>query len=241
MWDLKGFQELIRARCNFTIVKYGDGPILNMMSENDQEVNCDGVRYTEFLKYNLQSAYIYFLINRRTYICKWEVPIGIEMYFDHYFANYYDQHKFLEYNILIHKLPFKQEMIDFYKAIKNSTRRKIYITNDKLAPIVKQIFSSNESSPCETFIVEEKDCADFHLSYLSKLLKIIHNDCSDDNIIMTSCGTYAAVLIHALMQHRPDNTYIDIGSSFDGLYRHSRDFNGSEEYKQKMSEIYLKE
>lgn len=239
--NITHFSDKLMRNEYFTIVKFGDGEILNMNSENEQEVNCDNTRYTKFLKYGLILAYPFYLMNPRTYICKWEEEMG-----EAGIINLYDLvldsknmiqplNKFVEYNIMIHKLPFKNEMIRFFKIISLTQCNKLYICNKYLAKYIKEIFPSKNGYTTKVLVIPETDCGDYHTNIFLEAIQIIKKDF----IVMTSCGVYSKVLIKSLMEVRPDNWYIDVGSSFDGLYTHSRNFNGSHEYKYKLSELYL--
>lgn len=218
---------------NFTIIKYGD--FLEMMYIDDENRgNCDGSHYDKILKSKLMDAYTYFLLKKDAYICKWDTELYVDLTYDIQFAKYYNfLDKFLYFNIIIHKLDdknnFDEKMISFYKTIINSKRDKIYICNEGLAPYVQQIFD------CRIIVVPAKDAHNHHLRVLTEILNII----TPNTIVMTSCGFYAPYLVKELTSIKNDITCIDIGSSFDGLYRPSRNFNWMPEYKQRMSMVYL--
>jgi len=46
------------------------------------------------------------------------------------------------------------------------------------------------------------------------------------------------VFMTELFEERPNHTYIDIGSTFDGLIKHSRDFNGTKLYRDVLLKCY---
>lgn len=219
---------------NFTIIKYGD--FLEMMyTNNEMRHNCDGSHYFNDLKQKIKEAYVFYLLNENSYICKWEEPMYVEDTYDLEYSNYYKFYdKFLYFNIIIHKLnnegQFDNKMVTFYKIIKNSKRTKIYICNQDLAPHVKKALNIDH-----IIIVPKIDAYVNHKIIFDEIIKVLTKNC----IVLTSCGFYAPYLVKELMGIRPNNTYIDVGSSFDGLYTGSRNFNWTPEYKQKLTEIYI--
>lgn len=221
---------------NFTIIKYGD--FLEMMfTNNEQHHNCDGSHYFNDLKIKIREAYVFYLLNEKSYICKWEVPMYVEDTYDLEYSDYYDFFdKFLYFNIIIHKLDsngeFDNKQLMFYKTIKESKRNKIYICNEDQAPLMVKAFDTDF-----VVIVPKVDAYLNHKQIFDETIKYLN---AKNSIVMTSCGFYAPYLIKELMSVRPDNTYIDVGSCFDGLYKTSRNFNWSTEYKEKLRNIYLK-
>lgn len=231
LWELTG---KIVQNDNFTIIKYGD--FLEMMYTNNEfKHNCDGSHYFNDLKQKIREAYVFYLLNEKSYICKWEEPMYVEETYDLEYSNYYDfYNKFLYFNIIIHKLDsngeFDNKQILFYKTIKESKRTKIYICNEDLAPHVQKALNIDH-----VIFVPKIDAYLNHKQIFDSIIKILTKDC----IVLTSCGFYAPYLIKELMGVRPNNTYIDVGSSFDGLYTGSRNFNWSPLYKEKMKRIYF--
>lgn len=233
LWEFCG---KITQNENFTIIKYGD--FLEMMfTENEFRHNCDGSHYFNDLKQKIKESYIFFLLNKNSYICKWEEPMYVEDTLDLEYSNYYKFYqKFLYFNIIIHKLDsngeFDNKMVMFYKTIKNSPRKKIYVCNEDLAPNVKKALNIDN-----IIIVPKVDAYLNHKHIFDSIVKEMNDN--DNNIILTSCGFYAPYLVSTLMGIYPNNTYIDVGSSFDGLYIGSRNFNWSPYYKEKLIETYL--
>ena len=228
---------------NFTIIKYGD--FLEMMyTDNENRHNCDGSHYFIELKKKLIECYKFFLLNKNSYICKWDTELYVDKNVDPLYKDYYDFfNKFLYFNIIIHKLKktesngrslidFDNKIVTFYKTIKNSSRKKIYITNAMLAPHVKEALNVDS-----VVLVPFVDAWLKHEEIFMNVLKELDKD---DCIVLTSCGFYAPVLVKELMGVRPNNTYIDVGSSFDGFVRGSRNFNWMPEYRELLSEYYLK-
>lgn len=230
---LINFTEMIKNNQNFIIVKFGDGELTNMFSTNEHDHNCDGNNYFKELGTELIEAYIYYLRIPYAYICKWDHVYHIEEKIEEDLKNWfkYDD-KFLEYNIIIHKLPFKEEQINFFKTIKYSSRKKMYVTNKEMLDALIPIMNIKLG-----VVIPDRN------SYLYK--KQIIDLCSqqiekepDGLIILFSAGMFSKVLIKELSMKFPKHTYIDIGSTFDGLIKGSRDFNYMPQYKQELLKWY---
>lgn len=236
---LENFIEKLNSSDNFTIVKYGDGEMTNMISNNEMDHNCDGNNYFNSLGIELIHSYIYFLRDPSTYICRWDHVYDVQEIIDKdykcFFNDSLSEGKFLEYNILIHKLEsnsFRQEQINFFKTIQNSKRKKYYISNKEMVNCLCPLLNIDIG-----IIIPDRN------SYLhsENIYNTIFKEISEENsIILVSAGMFSKVLISKLSQQRPNNTYIDIGSTFDGLIKGSRDFNCHENYKKELLKVYSK-
>src|SRR5690606_3785020 len=129
------------------------------------------------------------------------------------FYDYYD--KFLVCDFLIHKLPFEQEQINFFKAIKESTRTKIYISNEMNIKAVDPLLHINIgiSIPAVNSYLKKDRIIKKGLEVLAKY---------ENAIVLFSGGMFSKVLIKELSLIYPKHTYIDIGSTFDGIFKVSR-------------------
>lgn len=238
---LLDFIDLLESNVNFIIVKYGDGEWLSVNSE-EYETNCDGCHYFKELGYDILRSYIYFLKNNNAYICKWPfVEYYVQVAIDKDYSDYYNpEFKFLDYDLLIHKLNtdkyFSDNLISFYKTIKNSTRKKVYVSNPRMISVMKNILNFDTAVPVpEVDSYLQKKCI---LEELKKCITDVIKD-SSNIIFLFSAGFCSKVLIYELSSEYPNNTYIDIGSSFDALIKASRDFNKDPYYKELMTNVYL--
>jgi glycosyl transferase, family 25 len=230
---LKQFTSYLKSNKNFILVKEGDGEFFNMASQNQNDHNCDGNNYFRSLGDDLIESYIWYLRNKDAYICRWHSHIfNMQNEMDqHNIEHYSPKEKFVYYDLIVHKLPFKQEQIDFFLEIKRSNRKKFYISNMDMIKAVKNILNINYALaiPERNSHLIKKDIIEKALEQLSL--------CSD-MIVMVSGGMFSKVLICELAKARPNNTYIDIGSTFDGLIKRSRDFNGTLEYRNELLKYY---
>jgi hypothetical protein len=236
---LSFFANKIKNNEPFIIVKYGDGEWLSMISNDESEYNCDSCHYFKELGYNLIRSYIYFLKNDNVFICRWPfTTYDMQTQIENDFKDNFNESKFLYYDTLIHKLDktnsFDNELVDFFKIIKNSSLKKIYISNSKMASAVKDILNI-----VVNINVPEID------SYLQKdsIYKQLYNELyktKEPCILLFSAGFLSKILIAWLSHEWPNNIFLDIGSTFDGLIKASRDFNKDPEYKSIMTATYMR-
>ncbi len=199
-----------------------------MISTNEEEYNCDGNNYYSELGTDLIKAYIYFL-STDAYINRWHSHVyTIQQLLD---SVYGKNAKFVYYDLIVHKLPFDTNIVFFFKLIKNSKREKIYISNrdniKHICPILK-IDAAIEIPNVNSYKYKNEIFAS--IKEFMTLKK--------DAIVLVSGGMFSKILIADCMNNSPQNTYIDIGSTFDGVYRASRDFNTAENYRTELLKIY---
>jgi GR25 family glycosyltransferase involved in LPS biosynthesis len=230
---------------NFTIVKFGDGEFRNMISDNENEHNCDGCNYFKKLGIELIQAYIFFLKDKNTYINRWHSHVyNIQFAMENDNLGEFDpKRKFLFYDLLVQKLinntsnsqrTFKEEQITFFRSIKHINRIKVYITNEKMIRALVPILNINYG-----VAIPEVNSYNNKKQILENIHKLLEDLHTNKNIIfLFSCGMFSKVLISILLDKYPDNTYLDIGSTFDGLIKQSRDFNGTVEYQQAIIKAY---
>jgi len=214
---------------NFTLVKFGDGEFRNMISTNEEEYNCDGNNYYLDLGTDLIKAYIYYLSSENVYINRWHSHVySIQQLLD---SIYCKSAKFVYYDLIVHKLPFDDSIVSFFKLIKNSKREKIYISNrdniKHICPILK-IDAAIEIPNVNSYKYKNEIFASVKEFMISK----------KDAIVLVSGGMFSKILIADCMNNSPQNTYIDIGSTFDGIYKWSRDFNCTEQYRTELLKTY---
>lgn len=236
---LEEFIHRLNSGSNFIIVKFGDGEMRNMISTNEEEHNCDLCHYFHDLGLDLINSYIYFLQNENAYINKWHsheynIQDNIETSLKDSFN---DSRKFLYYDLLTHKLPFKEEQIRFFRGIKASKRPKIYVSNEymikALAPILNIDFGF-VISPVDNYLHRE--------TFYDNMTKLMHELETKHNItgviLLFSAGMFAKVMISVISHLFPNHTYIDIGSTFDALIRLSRDHHFEPGFRDSLISTY---
>jgi len=109
--------------------------------------------------------------------------------------------------------------INIYKSIKNSKMNKIIICNELLIK-TEILLDINHiiTIPFNSWFDDKFE------EILDKVKNLMNNDM---NIILTSCGMSAKVLIAELHKINPNNIYLDIGSGLDLVCtkRNTRNFN----------------
>ncbi len=233
--------EMIINSNNFILVKFGDGEWRNTIYDDDKLHNCDNCNYFKGLGIDLIESYIHFLKCKNTYINKWcshtyDIQNSIE---NDYSTEFDPVDKFLYYNLIVHKIlisengpTFKQEQVDFFTSIKKSTRTKIYVSNiDMIKALIGLLNITQGISipPTNSYLVKHE---------ILNLIRSVLINMPENNIILFSAGMFSKVMIAIISKEYPNNTYIDIGSTFDGLIRRSRDFNGTVEYQQLLLKYY---
>ena len=219
--------QKIRNGENFTIVKFGDGEWLNMIATTEYERNCDGNNYFRPLGDELIHSYIYFLQHPTSFIARWPCEYNIEKQLVTDFPCELD--KFIFYDIIIHKYPFTPGQVEFFKEIKNSLRQKIYISNEQMVHTLLPFLNIDigiVTPPINSYVYKDQ--------IINRVLGVAKENC----IIMFSCGMASKVFIMHLSRQLQNATFIDVGSSFDGLIRVSRDYNAGGDYKEHLINAY---
>lgn len=227
--NLNKFSNMIKNNEQFIFVKFGDGEFNNMLSNNENDHNCDYNKYYRELGNQLIKSYIYFLKEEKTYIAKWLNEYELRVVLEKEFLKTNEEDKFIDYDILNNIVPILKEQIEFYNIISNSSRKKLYISNGNMCNIVKKILKVDcciEIPQNNVFLIKDE------------IINQIKKEITDNSIIMFSAGMCSKVLIHELSEYNKNATYIDIGSAFDGFVRLSRDWHLVPNYSQIIYESY---
>jgi len=191
-------KERIKQGENFNFVKMGDGEMSAMLGAKGQ--NCDGQQYSKKLGEGLKKAYKMIGKVKNTHITKWKLgmekerkslegKLGIKCEVNHdLLLNRVNELSVYHYN--------------FWKAIKNSSRKKIFVGPKRLEGVVKFL-------NIDDFIeIPEKN------SYEAKF----HIKLKDNAIILFSAGMPSKIWISKLLKINPNITCIDCGSAFDPIF-----------------------
>lgn len=240
--DLLKFCNFINNNINFTIARFHDGEFRNMTSSNESEHNCDGNFYFKQQGLDLIDAYIYFLKHNYSFLTRWETQIyKCQDELDQDFKSFFNKNnKYIYGNILTHKIitnnnirDFDPNIIHFFNTIKHKNKIKIYISNENMIHALLNLLNISYG-----FVIPLTNSYLYKNIIIDKLSKLIIDNGSNSIILLFSGGMFSKILIHELSKKFPDNTYIDIGSTFDGLIKYSRDFNGTREYQQLLLKHY---
>jgi glycosyltransferase involved in cell wall biosynthesis len=189
---IEEFTKMVENGENFSFIKIGDGEI-NCMN-GAEGTNCDNHPYTPELKAALLDAYKYLNDLEDTYIPKWEdlmphpSPVVTK-------GN-------VKGDILLHT-DTNQEKYDFYKTLKLSKRKKIFI-GPKVLNEVKDFLNID-------VMVEIPEVNAF--SYKFNL------EPENNAIYLFSSGMPSKVWIAKLLRKNRNITCIDLGSALDPIFR----------------------
>lgn len=170
----------IKEGKNFTFVKRGDGELACM--EGETGANCDGHPYSKELGEALKESFEF--LKDKADIVEWN-----------------DQ---ANYNVLLHRkdndLP---KLKEFWMAVKNSPRHKVFVGPEKLSKV------------CDLLGAVRITVSDSNAFESIKNLTIRPQK---NDIVIFSCGMAAKVLIARALKHDKNITCIDAGSSFDPIF-----------------------
>lgn len=189
---LSVFTKWIKEDVDFTFVKLGDGEQACM--EGQTGYNCDGHNYSPVLAEALKDSFAAFKENEDVFIREFE-----------------DQKN---YNILLHRADNDPSI--FWKAIKKSTRQKIFVGPRRLIPAYILLL-------CDFFHeVPEVNAFDSYKKLIDTI-PVTHN------AIYIFCAGFVSKLMIADLTYklRVKATYIDAGSAWDPLVSQTRTYQMS--------------
>ncbi len=229
--QLEHLTEKLNNCSNFIAVRYGSDDFQTMISTNENSINVDNCSNFKKLCSDLLKSYIYFLKNDNAYILS-KSKIGYLVEDDLKNKNKISSNM-LYSDILLNKLPVNKYQLDFYKTLKKSNRMKIYISNISMINALIPVLNISYG-----IIVPEINCYTSKKIVTMQIIDLIKKINKDNLIFLFSAGSCSNIIVHEISKLYPNNTYIDIGSSFDGLIRKSRDFNGTVEYQEELIKCY---
>ena len=218
------FITYIEEGIPFSFSKFGDGEY--MCVSNYPGSNCDGDTYTQELRRDLEKAFVK-TVEQGGFIGLWWHDY-IRKFWESKVENP-NRIKWVDYHSVIIDNKVDDKIL-FYKTIKKSKYKKIYIHNYLL--IKSKLLLDID----EEVIIDIRNW----YKYKDKIKEEIKSKMpvGEKCIIMTSMGMGAKVIISELKEEYPDNTYIDIGSALD-LICTKRDSRGKCEYERHKE--YFKE
>ena len=193
---------------NFTFVKYGDGELICMIGGKGE--NCDYHPYSDKLKDELIKSFSNLFKNfDDVYLAEWEdnlIKTREEFISSNGFEpKYADYECFLTLDSNIKD----SKLLDFYKLLKNSKRKKIFVGPKKLIS-VKEMLNIDEF--LNVPIINAYSEYDRVVDEL-KNIKV-----EKDNIYILCCSMMSCVVCSDLKKLNPQITILDIGSGFDPIF-----------------------
>jgi len=204
---LRMFTGMLRDGDPFRAVKFNDGEWKSMAGRVGR--NCDNHSYSASLSRRMTAAYSY--LRTESYLSDWAVNYSKDA-----------SHKELERRLgvashhyphftFLHDLPRNgefdcrtPELKAFYTAVREDSRRKIFVGPRRLCP--------------EQFL-NLRERIDVPLIDAFKDIDAITDKClaaaKDDPIFLMSCGFISCLLSHSIAQGSPRATVVDLGSAMD--------------------------
>ena len=203
MLSLSDLKKKIEDCENFSFVKLGDGEMLAMMGAQGQ--NCDGQVYSPQLGSDLRSAFRSLGAQPNVFITRWK--LGME-----------DEIDFLEgdlgiactedHDLLLNRI-LSQENYDFWNAVKESKRRKIFVGPERLLFDVVSFLTIDIG-----LVVPIKNS----FSFKYKKNFALEKKPEDNDIFLFSAGMPSKIWIADLLEKNPNITCLDCGSAFDPIF-----------------------
>jgi hypothetical protein len=221
--------ECILSKTPVSFLKYGDGEYA--AASGVQGGNVDGDNYTETLKNGLRNSFKYMAEHApNVRFAIWPFDNHIQFWqrlTEKPIQNY-------DYCSIIMEGKNWDKKVNFFKAIKQSTLRKVYVCN-RLMVRAKNLLNIDHMVhvPFRNWVDIELD------SIVGQLKTILSENNAEPTIVLTSAGMGAKILISELIRHFPNNIYLDIGSALDQVCtkRSTRFYNSA--YETEME--YLKD
>ena len=206
---------------NFSLVRFGDGEFFCMLKNNGH--NCDKHPYSSELGDKLISSFNYLKKLENVYFGEWGDQPGsfgtpqnvapqknynnpVFKYQLELFENI--DLRLVNFEILQNNTLFEEKLV-FYKTIKESNRKKIYVgPYTKLKGLEKFLNLHSFITIPEVNSFQEYD----------KILKLIKDEIEDNCIVLFSAGMPCECYIHEILKLNEKITCLDIGSGFDSLF-----------------------
>lgn len=204
------FTENLNNNINFNFTKLGDGELecIRSYGSNIERTNCDGHLYTDELSNNLLNFVKNIPNIQNLFLAKWEANDDISHYGNSILDQLNIKPTIIDYNVILPQTYNLDNdyLFNFYKSIKENTRRKIYICPEKLN-LVKGFLNID--------IIINIPSTNCFTSY-DDISMQLSNLVTDNDIIIYSASMMSKPLISQLSHL--NITQIDFGSAMDSLF-----------------------
>ena len=203
------FTKYIKNNNNFSFTKYGDGELKCIFSFEDGEKNCDNHPYSVKLAKLLSVSLVENCKRNNVFIGDWTGWNGdaLSSLRDEFLHLYSIIANFVYYEALLNHDEINLKLVNLFKTVKESKRKKIFIRPDKLNEI-KSILNIDE-----TISVPETDSFSEYERIKSQALNLIEDNC----IFVFSFGMASKVLTNDILSANSKVTILDVGSGFDPI------------------------
>ena len=187
-------------------LKYGDGEF-NAANYYEGQ-NCDGTRYSRNLGDAIRESFVYNSSQANAMIAAWHDTSNKEFWesLGGTPPNWVEYHTLL----LDSNDEDATEKVELYRAIKESSRKKIYVANPRMLRAM-DVFALDRFIPIDGSHWFDTDYNEILADVSSEII----ND--SNTLILTSAGMGAKKLVSDLHRRFPRAIYIDVGSGFDTL------------------------
>ena len=209
------FTKKIMYGENFTFVKYGDGEIICMIGGTGK--NCDDHPYSKKLGSLLERSFVKLLrYYDDVYLADW-VDNLVKTRESYVNTNNLNP-KFADYEcfLTLDENLNDNKLVKFYKLIKNSKRKKIFVGPKKLKD-VSAMLNINK------FI--EVPLINAFSEYDNVLSQLKNYGVDDNNIYILCCSMMSCLICSDLKEINKKITLLDIGSGFDPIFEKKQDQN----------------
>lgn len=216
--------ENINNNKNFSFVKFGDGEFNCMTGVNG--LNCDGHKYSPALSKKLHIAWEHLIKYDNIYIGEWT------MNYTQLRKKLAKKHKinYINFEILLTRKLYP-EKYEFFKSVKNSPRKKIFIGPERLSNVMRFLNVN------KMITIPLTNAFNVYDKILNKALEEQENNA----IYIFASGMMTKPLISDLLKQNPCITCLDVGSGFDILFvgatREGQNISSVEFYKELTTTI----
>ena len=208
--DLRRFTSLVRSQTPFAAVKFNDGEWHAMNGRHGR--NCDNHEYCQPLKRAMLDAYRF--LKPRASLSDWVInhcPYAAHSRLA--FQLGYPSDFFVHFAML-HDLPFRgqfdcrsEELKDFYRAIREDTRPKVFVGPRRLQP--------------ESFL-QVQQRINTPMINAFKLIDVLTEQVQESAkqsqpVFLLSCGFSSCILAQRILEANTQATVIDLGSALDPI------------------------
>ena len=203
----------IEARDPFAFIRYGDGYLEAMAGKRG--MTCDREGYTENLGKAVRRAWDTFNLEIPTlFVGDWlassfsgpDDPSIYEEQFRELVGPWASSISFLHPEcLLLHRE--SQALLDFYRAVRNDPRKKVYLGPGENYPAAKMLGATFIGTPMRVDL----------LNHVPRMVQDLEETSFD--VLLWGAGMAGTVAVSALAKRFPDRTYINLGSALDPLFR----------------------
>lgn len=203
----------IRAREPFYFLRYGDGALECMLGRPGG--TCDGERYTAELGLALVRAIRQVIASETLWLGDWmsasfDPSTEATRYRELYEALIVGaRNPLLHFEALL-LMRESEALVDFYRAIKEDPRRKVFIGPQSCAGAAKML----DADHCIVPITP-----DLHRYFEQASTMRLWDAVEREEILLYGAGMAAHPQVVECWKRRPDLTYVNLGSAMDPLFR----------------------